>query len=69
MSNMFYTVYLNLTEGIVASGTARECAVQMHKSINGFHSLVSKNTRGIHNKYTIVKQTDEQNSDLDFGDE
>ncbi len=44
---LFYTVYLNSNEEIVASGTAYECAQQMHKSLNGFHSMVSKNMKGI----------------------
>lgn len=50
----YYTVYLNENDEVVASGTAKECATQMHKSINGFHSLVSKNKNGVHKKYTVV---------------
>jgi len=61
----YYTVYLNETDEVVASGTSKECAVQMHKSINGFHSLVSKNKKGVHKKYTVVvdPSLDEDDSD------
>ena len=54
----YYTVYLNETDEVVASGTAKECAAQMHKSVNGFHSLVSKNRNGVHKKYTVVVEPD-----------
>ena len=52
----YYTVYLSKTDNIVASGTAKECAHQLRKSINGFYSMVSKNTLGIHKKYSFVKE-------------
>ena len=51
----YYTVFLSQNDDIIASGTARECAKQLGKTLNGFHSLVSKNTLGIHKKYVIVK--------------
>lgn len=54
----YYTVYLNKDESIVASGTAKECAKQMNKSLNGFHSMVSKNRLKKQKKYTIVIDTD-----------
>ena len=54
MSNKrYYTVYLNATDEIVASGTAIECAEQMKKSLNCFYSLVSKNTLGVQKRYTV----------------
>lgn len=53
---VYYTVYLSKTDEIVTSGTAKECAHQLGKSINCFYSMVSKNTLGIHNKYSFVKE-------------
>ena len=64
MSN-YYTVYLNNTDEVVAFGTSKECAAQLHKSINGFHSLVSKNRNGIHHKYTIIIDPCTDKDDLD----
>ena len=61
----YYTVYLNETDEVVASGTAKECAVQMHKSVNGFHSLVSKNRNGVHKKFTVVVEPDLDDDDQD----
>lgn len=52
----YYTVYLKKDDEIVVSGTARECARYMNKSLNGFHSMVSKNTLGVENKYTVLKE-------------
>lgn len=53
---VFYTVYLKRTDEIVASGSSICCAKQMNKSLNGFHSMVSKNTKGKQNKYEILKE-------------
>ena len=50
----YYTVYLNKDDTIVASGTAKECANAMGKSVNCFHSMVSKNKKGIQKKYFVV---------------
>lgn len=50
----YYTVYLAVTDEIVAFGSVAECAKQMGKSILGFHSLVGKNKLGKHHKYVIV---------------
>lgn len=68
----YYTVYLSNTDEIVASGTTKECAEQMKKSINGFHSMVSKNTLGIQNKYSIVKERiilDKKGNIIENGDD
>lgn len=53
----YYTVYLKKTDEIIASGIAIDCAVQMKKSLNGFLSMVSKNRKGIQNKYSIISET------------
>ncbi len=53
---IFYTVYLKRTDEIIASGSSISCAKQMNKSLNGFHSIVSKNTKGKQHKYEILKE-------------
>ena len=58
----YYTIYLNATEEIVVSGTARECAKKMNKSLNCFYSLISKTKLGKHKKYSIYSE------DIDEGD-
>lgn len=66
MSNLkYYTVYLNATEEILVSGTARECAKKMNKSLNCFYSLVSKNTLGHQKKYTVYSEPLDDNEDED----
>jgi hypothetical protein len=35
----------------------------MNKSINGFHSMVSKNRKGIQKKYTVLVEYDEYDGD------
>ena len=52
----YYTVYLAKTDEIVASGTSKECAKELGKSLNNFHSTVSKNKLGKHKKYSILKE-------------
>ena len=61
---VYYTVYLAKTDEVVAYGTSAECAKQMGKTINGFHSLVSKNRSGKHHKYIIVVD-DDSNVEID----
>ena len=61
----YYTVYLNETDEVVASGTAKECAAQMHKTVNGIHSLVIKSRKGVHKKYTVVVEPDLDDDDQD----
>ena len=56
MSKLYYTVYLRSSDEVVCSGTARECAKVMGKSVNGFHSMVSKNILRKQNKYEIYKE-------------
>lgn len=50
----YYTVYLNMDDSIVTSGTARECAKQMGKSENSFRSMISFTRSGKNKKYTVV---------------
>ena len=55
--SLFYTIYLSKTDEVIASGTAMECVKQMNmKSLNAFHSMVSKSTKGLRKKYTVVKE-------------
>lgn len=54
LMRFLYTVYLNKTDEVVACGTAAECAEQMNKSLNCFYSTVSKNRKGLRNKYTVL---------------
>ncbi len=62
----FYTVYLRKTDEIVVSGTAVECAAKMNKSVNCFHSLVSKNRKGKQKKYVVVVEADDlEESDIE----
>lgn len=54
---LYYTVYLNKTDEIVASGNAEECAKQLSKkSLASFYSLVSKNRVGVQKRYTVVTE-------------
>lgn len=50
----YYTVYDKKTDEIIASGNARECANQMHRSVESFYCTVSRNRRGIYSKYVVV---------------
>jgi len=50
----YYTVYLKKNDEIVAQGTGHDCATTMGKSLNGFHSLVSKTKKGIQHKYEVL---------------
>lgn len=52
----YYTVYLNATDEIVASGSARECAKQLHTSIDCFYSLVSKTSQKKIKKYSFISE-------------
>ena len=57
MSNRkYYTIYLSAKDEIVVSGTARECAKKMNKSLNCFYSLVSKNNLGKSHKYAVYTE-------------
>lgn len=59
----YYTVYLRATDEVIAYGTSRECAKIMGKSLNCFHSMVSKTKKGKQNKYDVLVE------DYDFKDE
>jgi len=65
----YYTIYLNSTDEIIASGTAIECAGKLNKSLNCFYSLVSKNQLKHINKYTVysepLEDSDSFSSDSD----
>lgn len=54
----YYTVYLRKTDEVIASGTSKECARILKKSVNGFHSMVSKNLKGKQNKYDVIVEED-----------
>lgn len=56
MGRIYYTVYLKVSDEVVCSGTAEECARSMGKTLNGFHSMVSKNQLHRQNKYEIYKE-------------
>lgn len=61
----YYTVYLRKTDELVAAGTARDCAKALNKSLNGFHSMVSKNLTGKHKKYEIIVLDAEDDEELE----
>ena len=61
----YYTVYLRKTDELVAAGTARDCAKVLNKSLNGFHSMVSKNLKGIQKKYEIIILDAEDDEELE----
>lgn len=52
----YYTVYLNATDEIVASGTAKECAQKMKRSVESFYCSVGRTRSGKHKKYTIIEE-------------
>ena len=52
----YYIVYINSTDEVLVSGTARECAEKLGKSLNCFYSLVSKNQLGRQTKYTVYSE-------------
>ena len=57
MKKLYYTVYLNKTDEIVAVGDAEECQKQLGKtSLASFYSLVSKNRLGVQKRYTILQE-------------
>lgn len=53
----YYIMYDNKTDQVVAQGTSKECAEQLHTSINCFHSIVSKAKRGKRHKYHFCVYT------------
>ena len=49
---IYYTVYDNKTDDVIAFGTAAECAQQLQlSSVDSFYCLVSRKRK----KYTVVK--------------
>lgn len=62
--SVYYTIYLSKNDEIVASGSSRECMQQLNiKSVNAFHSLVSKSIKGKRKKYTVLKEHKFRNGD------
>ena len=54
MKKIYYTVYLNKTDKIVAVGDSEECRKQLGKtSLASFYRLVSKNRLEVQKRYTI----------------
>lgn len=56
MNRMYYTIYLAKDDSVVAHGTIKQLARELNRSENCVASLISKNSRGIHKKYIIVKE-------------
>ncbi len=51
----YYTVYLRATDEIVAFGTSKECTEKLGlKDVEQFYALCSKNKSGLHKRYVIV---------------
>lgn len=64
MKKIYYTVYLNKTDEIVACGNAEECRKQLGKaSIESFYSLVSKNRLGVQRRYTVLEEPIDNNGE------
>lgn len=57
-----YTVYLNKTDEIVATGTSRKCAASLGLTLDSFYCMVSRVRRGKNQKYSVVT-TEEDDSD------
>lgn len=53
---IYYTLWDNLTDEIIASGNAEECAKAMGMSVNTFRGTVSKITHKKIDKYSVIKQ-------------
>lgn len=53
---IYYTIYLEKTDEIVAFGTGEECARMLKKTMNNFRCLVSRSVSGENKKYLIVKE-------------
>ena len=69
MSNKWhYTVYLNSTDEVVAVGTAREYAEKLHKSLNCFYSLASKNRMGVQKRCTVYFELLDENQEENYGE-
>ena len=53
----WYTVYDALTDEIIASGPAPQCAKVLGMTAKVFYSTVSHAKAGINNKYTFCKES------------
>ena len=56
MKRVYYVLYLNSNDDVVASGNAEECAKQLNINTDNFYSIVSKNKKGICHKYTVYQE-------------
>lgn len=52
---VYYTIYLNSSDEIVAFGTSKECAEQLGTSISGIYNIACKTRKGVLKKYTVIK--------------
>ena len=59
----YYTVYLNKTEEIIASGTAEECARQLNTTTGVFYCIKSRAMSGKIKKYSVVTERYEYEED------
>lgn len=50
----YYTVYLNATGAMVATGTTRECAEQLGIKYASFQDMLYRYRIGERKKYTII---------------
>ena len=50
----YYTVYLNDTNAVVATGTTRECAKQLGMKYESFIHMMYKFRLGEQKKYTVI---------------
>jgi hypothetical protein len=52
----YYTVYLNATNAVVATGTTRECAKQLGIKYESFQYMLYKCRNGEQKKYTVIDE-------------
>ena len=53
---LYYTIYDNHSEEIIAFGIAEECAKQLGRSLDSFYSMVYRSKKGKTKKYTIFSE-------------
>ena len=60
----YYIMYDNTTEQVIAQGSSKECAAQLHTTVQCFHSLVSKAKHGKrHKSHFLVSGSPDLNSE------
>ena len=52
----WYTVYDALTDEVLASGTAPQCAKAMGMNLGSFYCAVDRTQRGVQHKYEFYKE-------------